>query len=98
MKQIESKNMNNEINMDLIRYSIRSNQKHQHLREKYILESIEVKFDAIIEQLPNLDKDKLKENLAMLKNKFEEAEKELIKEDNNNLGKILSILTSIGEN
>lgn len=87
--------MNNELNMDLICHSIKSNQRHQHLREKYILESIEVKFDAIIEQIPNLDKGSLKENLAMLQNKFKEAEKELIEEENNNLDKILSILTSI---
>jgi hypothetical protein len=63
--------------MALMQYNIRSNQKHQHLREKFILESLSLKFHAIIEQLPNLDKDKVKEDLTILEAKFKEASKEL---------------------
>jgi hypothetical protein len=79
--------------MDLVMHNTLSNQRHQHMRENLMMSTIEIKLNAIMDQLPNLDNAELKKTLTLNAEAFLEKSKELQDEDAKERNRLIECLS-----
>ena len=64
-------------NIEVVKCSIISNQRHDRLREETILNTLIKTFTAIKQQLPNFESSQLKEDCTLASKTFSEKSKKL---------------------